>query len=186
MFSSSDPRFGYDIVLAVGKRNQLSDGVKYQILTSRDYLPEKFEYPQSLTTDFKKYRRCIVELLNKFEFLRYCVNCVLFSNSTEKRKTPLRAREIWATWATQMHCIHSLLNVNTNKASDHALCVQKANHFLQTFQGNHPPIIEQLDDHKQAQVSNNRHIMVEILKIINRLGKKNLAIHQEASHKSNF
>ena len=94
VFSSSDPRFGYDIVLAVGKRNQLSDGVKYQVLTSRDYLPEKFEYPQSLTTDFKKYRRCIVELLNKFEFLRYCVNCVLFSNSTEKRKTPLRAREI--------------------------------------------------------------------------------------------
>ena len=42
VFSSSDPRFGYDIVLAVGKRNQLSDGVKYQVFTSRDYLPEMF------------------------------------------------------------------------------------------------------------------------------------------------
>ena len=38
VFSSSDPRFAYDLVLAVGKRNQLSDGVKYQILTSRDYI----------------------------------------------------------------------------------------------------------------------------------------------------
>ena len=33
VFSSGDPKFGYDIVLAVVKRNQLSDGVKYQVLT---------------------------------------------------------------------------------------------------------------------------------------------------------
>ena len=97
VFSSGYPRFEYDIVLAVGKRNQLSDGVKYQLLTSRDYLPEKFEFPQSLTTNFKKYRRCSVDILNQFEFRRYsptedgvyCVNCVLFSNSTEKRKLRL-------------------------------------------------------------------------------------------------
>ena len=79
--------------------------------------------------------------------------------------------------------MHSLLNVNTNKASDHALCVQKTNDFLQPLQGNRPPMKEQLDDHKLAQVSNNRHIMVEILKIIDRLGKQNLAIHQKASKK---
>ena len=97
VFSSGDPRFAYDLVLAVGKRNQLSDGVKYQILTSRDYLSDKFEFPQSLTINFKKCRRCSVHLLNKFEFLRYyptedgvyCVNCSLFSHSTEKRKLRL-------------------------------------------------------------------------------------------------
>ena len=64
VFSSCDPRFGYGIVLAVGKRNQLSDGVKYQVLTSRDYLPE-FEFPQSFPTDFKKYRWCSVDVLKK-------------------------------------------------------------------------------------------------------------------------
>ena len=128
VFLRGDPRFAYDLVLAVGKRNQLSDGVKYQILTSRDYLSDKFEFPQSLTTDFKKYRRCSVRLLSKFEFLCdsptedgvYCVNCILFSNSTEKRKLRLvqererereREREIGATRTAQAHYMHSLLNV---------------------------------------------------------------------------
>jgi len=64
--------------------------------------------------------------------------------------------------------------------------VQKTNDFLQPLQGNRPPIKEQLDDHKQAQVSNNRHMMVEILKLIHRLGKQNLEIHQKTSHERNF
>ena len=113
---------------------------------------------------------------------------IVFCSQTQQRKEKLHLvpERDWSNTSCT-NALHSQPPKRQHKQSVyHALCLPKANDFLQPLQGNRPSIKEQLDDHKQAQVSNNRHIMVEILKIIDCLGKQNLAIHQKASHRETF
>ena len=57
------------VALVLGRLNQVSDAVKYQILTCRDYLPKKFQLPLELVCKWQK-RQCSTNLLNTFDFLR--------------------------------------------------------------------------------------------------------------------
>ena len=45
LFKSYKAEVSYDIGLVLGHINEGSDAVKYQILTSRDYLPNDFQFP---------------------------------------------------------------------------------------------------------------------------------------------
>ena len=54
LFSGCEPGVAYDIALVLGHLNQVSDAVKYQILTCRDYLPTNFSFPLSLFANGEK------------------------------------------------------------------------------------------------------------------------------------
>ena len=70
LFKNCEGGFQYDIALALNSANlkNLSDGVKYQILTSTptDYIPKYFKFPPN-----NERRQCSYEILSKAPFLRY-------------------------------------------------------------------------------------------------------------------
>ena len=70
LFKNCEGGFQYDIALALNSANlkNLSDGVKYQILTSTptDYIPKDFKFPPN-----NERRQCSYKILAKYPFLRY-------------------------------------------------------------------------------------------------------------------
>ena len=72
------------------------------------------------------------------------------------------------------------------KTSPHLLCHQKASIFIQVFEGRVVPVPLQLDSQRKIQIGKNRHVLVQILKLLHRLGKQNIAIRGKTDKQSNF
>ena len=65
--SLNDPRFKYDIgpILEPGAKITLTDGAKFQMLTSRDYLPSSFKFPPNKETPSRQWSH---QILNLYDF----------------------------------------------------------------------------------------------------------------------
>ena len=180
LFEKCDQRFQYDIGLLVGKQKEISDGVKYQILTSRKYIPAGFKFPLN---DANPPRQCNLNLLDAFEFLRYspsmdgvfCVYCVLFSHEHASKKLLLLPERDWSN-VLQVCTRHEAPPKAQSgaKGSTHLLSYQKAKSFIGVFERKQNPINLQLDEQRKVQVSNNRHMLVQIAKLLIDLGNKTL------------
>ena len=62
----------------------------------------------------------------------------------------------------------------------------KSRGFHKNFQRQQVPIIAQVDNQRKLKVTNNRHVLTEILKLIHLLGKQNIAIRGKTDERSNF
>ena len=104
--SLNDPRFKYDIgpILEPRAKITLTEGAKFQMLTSQDYLPSSFKFPPN---NDSPSRQCSHEILNLYDFLRYspsldavlCIYCVLFTTSpasVQLQSAPARAGKMCA------------------------------------------------------------------------------------------
>ena len=191
-FKTCEPGVRYDIALILGHIREISDAVKVQILTCRDYLPKEFRFP--LNNDASP-RRCSFELLDRYPFLRYspsvdgvfCVNCLFFSNETTPKRLHLRPASDWSNISRDCKAHSEAPKHNAGlKACPHLLCSQQAENFVSIFMGQQVGIAERLDEHRKIQIEKNRHILVQILKLIHRLGKQNLAIRGKTDERSNF
>ena len=192
LFKSCEAGVRYDIGLVVGHINEISDAVKFQILTCRDYLPKDFRFPGN---NDPSPRRCSFDLLDRYTFLRYspskdgvfCVYCLLFSSEITPKKFHLQPASDWSNIYRDCKAHSEPPKHQAGlKACPHLLCSQKAENFVSVFRGQQVDIAAQLDDHRKMQVEKNRHILVQILKLIHRLGKQNIAIRGKSDERSNF
>ena len=195
LFKNCEGGFQYDIALALNSANlkTLSDGVKYQILTSTptDYIPKDFKFPPN-----NERRQCSYEILAKDPFLRYSpsqdgVFCVYYYIIMHYFLAPKKIKKLLETRKRLEQCgqnFYQTCKVPTRKhhATTHQLCVSKAEGFIKVFQGQQFPIIAKVDNQRKLKVTNNRHVLTEILKPIHLLGKQNIAIRGKTDERSNF
>ena len=133
-------------------------------------------------------KRSFFEVLSepRWCFLRLLLYyCALFSSTEKDKKKLLETRKRLEQCGQNFY---QTCKVPTRKhhATTHQLCVSKAEGFIKVFQGQQVPIIAQVDNQRKLKVTNNRHVLTEILKLIHLLGKQNIAIRGKTDERSNF
>jgi len=76
--------------------------------------------------------------------------------------------------------------IPARKRTEHQLCVARAEGFIRVFQGNQVPALHQLQEEKRTQSANNKHVLLQIMKMLHRMGKQNVAIRGHTDERSNF
>jgi len=76
--------------------------------------------------------------------------------------------------------------IPARKRTEHQLCVARAEGFIRVFRGNQVPALHQLQEEKRTQIANNRHVLLQIMKMLHRMGKQNVAIRGHTDERSNF
>ena len=150
LFKNCEGGFQYDIALALNSANlkNLSDGVKYQILTSTrtDYIPKEFKFPPN-----NERRQCSYEILAKDPFLRYSpsqdgVFCVYyyiivhyFLAPKKIKKITRNQKETGAMWAKLLSNMQSS-NSKTSRNYTPIVCFKSRGfhkRFVGTASSNH-------------------------------------------------
>ena len=105
----------------------------------------------------------------------FCVPCVLFSNDNGQKLISLPEKDWCNIHQTCKRHAKPPEHQAGKKTSPHLVSSESLN-FIQVFEGSVVPVPLQLDSQRKIQIGKNRHVLVQILKLLHRLGKQNIAI----------
>ena len=171
-----------DTASYIGKSQQLSDAVRYQLLVSHFRPNATFKFPRSANGRSFQFR-----WLQQHPWLCYskqenggvCLPCVLFASGGYHGSDPgILVRRPLTSFAKALEAFRKHA-----ATAHHKFAIVRADDFKKVMENQQPAIQQQMNKAMAERVASNRHKLASILKVIVLCGRQNIALR---GHRDNI